>query len=68
MRRCCFIEKRDYIILLKMISYCERIQHNLETKLARAVISGEIRDGWKVCVVVDRTEDGGTLRFERVEE
>ena len=44
------------------------IQHNLETKLARAVISGEIRDGWKVCVVVDRTEDGGTLRFERVEE
>ena len=30
MRRCCFIEKRDYIILLKMISYCERIQHNLE--------------------------------------
>ena len=44
------------------------IQHNLETKLARAVISGEIRDGWKVRVVVDRTEDGGTLRFERVEE
>ena len=44
------------------------IQHNLETKLARAVISGEIRDGWKVRVVVDRTEEGGTLRFERVEE
>ena len=44
------------------------IQHNLETKLARAVISGEIREGWKVRVVVDRTEDGGTLRFERVEE
>ena len=43
------------------------IQHNLETSLARAVISGEIRDGWKVRVVVDRTEDGGTLRFERVE-
>ena len=43
------------------------IQHNLETRLARAVISGEIRDGWKVRVVVDKNEDGGTLRFERVE-
>ena len=43
------------------------IQHNLETKLARAVISGEIRDGWKVRVLVDRNEDGGTLRFEKVE-
>ena len=43
------------------------IQHNLETRLARAVISGEIRDGWKVRVVVDRHEDGGELRFERVE-
>ncbi|WP_273524462.1 ATP-dependent chaperone ClpB [Mailhella massiliensis] len=43
------------------------IQHNLETRLARAVISGDIRDGWKVRVVVDRNEDGGTLRFEKVE-
>ncbi len=43
------------------------IQHNLETRLARAVISGEIRDGWKVRVVVDKNEDGGTLRFEKVE-
>ena len=43
------------------------IQHNLETKLARAVISGEVRDGWTIRVVVDRNEDGGTLRFERVE-
>ena len=43
------------------------IQHNLETRLARAVISGEVRDGWKIRVVVDRNEDGGTLRFEKVE-
>ncbi|WP_298067043.1 ATP-dependent chaperone ClpB [uncultured Mailhella sp.] len=37
------------------------IQHNLETALARKVISGEIRDGWHVRV----TPDGqGGLRFE----
>jgi len=44
------------------------IQHYLETKLARAVIGGEIRDGWKIRVVADRDgEDGGSLRFERME-
>lgn len=44
------------------------IQHNLETALARAVISGDIRDGWKIRVLVNRNEDGGVLRFEKVEE
>ena len=42
------------------------IQHNLETKLARAVISGEIRDGWQVVVKVEATPDGGRLVFEKV--
>jgi len=39
------------------------IQHNLETKLARAVISGTIRDGWQVVVKVS---DEGELTFEKV--
>ena len=42
------------------------IQHNLETRLARAVISGEIRDGWNVVVKVESTPDGGKLVFEKV--
>ena len=42
------------------------IQHNLETRLARAVISGEIRDGWQVVVKVEMTDDGGKLVFEKV--
>ena len=42
------------------------IQHNLETKLARAVISGEIRDGWQIVVKVQTTDDGGKLVFEKV--
>ncbi len=28
--RCCFIDKRDTILLRKIISYCERISDNLE--------------------------------------
>ena len=39
------------------------IQHNLETKLARAVISGDIRDGWQVVVKVSNE---GQLVFEKV--
>ncbi len=40
------------------------IQHNLETELARRVISGDIRDGWHVLVNLD---SNGNLLFEHVE-
>ena len=44
------------------------IQHNLETQLARAVISGDIRDGWNIVVNVDHDSTSGTaLKFDRVE-
>ncbi len=44
------------------------MQHNLETKLARAVISGEIRDGWKILVTVKNDEAGeGHLNFEKAD-
>ena len=43
------------------------IQHNLETRLARAIISGEIRDGWQVVVKVQPDGEGsGQLVFEKV--
>jgi ATP-dependent Clp protease ATP-binding subunit ClpB len=42
------------------------MQHNLETKLARAVISGEIRDGWKIRVTVGHDASGeGYVDFAR---
>jgi ATP-dependent Clp protease ATP-binding subunit ClpB len=45
------------------------IQHNLETRLARAVISGDIRDGWKVRVIVQRDAEGeGELAFEHIQD
>ena len=54
MRRCCFIEKRDYIILLKMISYCERIQHNLESfdfSYQRFIDDFMFQDACCMCVI-----------------
>ncbi len=42
------------------------IQHNLETRLARAVISGDIRDGWSVLITLKKDTEGETqLMFEK---
>ena len=43
------------------------IQHNLETKLARAIISGEVRDGWKMRAVVRESgQEEREIAFERI--
>lgn len=54
MRRCCFIENRDHIILLKMVNYCDRIQQNLErfdTSFQRFTEDFMFQDACCWCVV-----------------
>lgn len=54
MRRCCFIENRDHIILLKMVNYCNRIQQNLErfdTSFQRFTEDFMFQDACCMCVV-----------------
>ena len=54
MRRCCFIENRDHIILLKMVNYCDRIQQNLErfdTSFQRFTEDFMFQDACCMCVV-----------------
>ncbi len=47
------------------------LQHELETPLARAIISGAIHDGWRIRVdmsLVDNPDTDAPLRFARVDD